>query len=157
MRYFMIFQMFMLFFLAAFVPSIASAGGLSKYIWGPPQSDFVRPYLETAKLPHNARWAEDEWISQDWVDARGGNPVDVVNGFYRAGIVTDQYFEDEIPVLEVGQGFIDLGSQDKRRVLAFMDEVFGVTKSEGVKVILVYSHKHNKLLGVFTAHGLQLQ
>jgi len=164
MRYFIVFQVFIMFLGVVLAPDSASAGDVgraignfTKYIWGPPQSDVVRPYLEDAKIPHNARWADDEWSPKDWVDARGGDAVAVVNGFYSAGIIADQYFDDDVPVLEVGQGFLDLGAQDKRRVVAFMDEVFGVTKFAETPVILIYFHKRDKPIGVFTAQGLQLQ
>lgn len=161
MRNFFVFQVFMALFLAVLAPISGHAGSLSelgKYIWGPPKSDFVRPYLEEAKLPHNSRWADDEWSPQDWIDSRGGNAVNVVNGFYEAGIISDQYIDDDIPVLEVGQGFLELGAQDKRRVVAFIDEVFGVTKYGDPAVIMIYFHdKKETPVGVFNAQGLQLQ
>ena len=71
----------------------------------------------------------------------------------------DQYFDDEIPVLEVGQNFLELGAQDKRRVVAFVDEIFGVTKFSQAGVILIYiqADKTEKPVGVFTVQGLQLQ
>ena len=161
MRNFVIFQVFIAFFLMAFMPISVQAGTLGefgKYIWGPPKSEMIRPYLEEAKIPHNARWADDEWSPQDWIDSRGGNAVTVVNGLYEAGIISDQYFDDDIPVLEVGQEFLKLGAQDKRRVVAFIDEVFGVTKYANPPVIMIYFHdKKNTPVGVFNAQGLQLQ
>ncbi|MEZ5814387.1 MAG: hypothetical protein R3E13_06665 [Alphaproteobacteria bacterium] len=163
MRKFMIFQVFMVLLVAGFSGFAAASdlsmlwGNIKKDFWGPPHSDFVRPHLEEAKLPHNSRWADDEWEPQDWIDARGGSVVRVVNGFYDAGIIVDQYFDDDVPVLEVGQGFIELGAQDKRRVVAFMDEVFGVTKFSKPGVIMVHFHEDDAPIGVFNAQGLQLQ
>ncbi len=166
MRNFIVFQMFIMA-LTAFValPEAGAGdwgkltGNLGKYFWGHPKAMQAQPYLENAKLPHNSRWADDEWTPQDWIDSRGGDAISVINGFYEAGIVSDQYFDDEIPVLEVGQGFIDLGAQDKRRVVAFIDEVFGVTKFAEPGVILLYFHSDEKEvpIGMFNAQGLQLQ
>ena len=127
------------------------------FIWGMPDHQDVRPYLEEAKIPHNSQWADDEWEPQDWVDSRGGNPMAVINGFYDAGIITDQYFDDEKPVLEVGQTFLDLGSKDKRRVVAFVDEVFGVTKFSEAGTIFIYFHEDDLPIGEFNKGGLQLQ
>lgn len=73
MRFFFVFQVFALFMMA-FLPINAQAKSFweyGEYIWGPPNRDFTRPYLEEAKLPHNSRWAEDAWAPQDWIDARG--------------------------------------------------------------------------------------
>lgn len=138
-------------------PGIGNASTIRDYIWGPPQRDFVRPFLEEAKLPHNARWADDQWSPKDWIDSRAGSVRAVIDGFYRAEIITDQYFEDDIPVLEVGYGFLQLGTQDQRRVIAFMDEVFGVTKFSKPGVIHLLYEKNNRPVGVFTSKGLQLQ
>ncbi len=157
MRNFMVFQVLIAMVFTVLGASTGFASDLGEYIWGPPKSDFVRPHLEEAKLPHNSRWADDEWTPQDWINSRGGSAVAVINGFYEAGIISDQYFDDEMPVLEVGQNFLELGAQDKRRVVAFVDEVFGVTKISEAGVILILFHEKDKPIGVFNAQGLQLQ
>jgi len=163
MRSFIVFQILTVLFTVAFVPSSTASdlsmlsGNVGKELWGPPNSSFVRPHLEEAKLPHNSRWADDEWTPQDWIDSRGGDAVTVVNGLYEAGIISDQYFDGGIPVLEVGQGFLDLGAQDKRRVVAFIDEVFGVTKFAEPGVIMIYFRNDDEPVGLFNAQGLQLQ
>ena len=79
----------------------------------------------------------------------------VIDGFYSSGIVTDQYSDDDIPVLEVGQRFLELSDQDKRRVAMFIDDTFGITKAHGL--FLIYFHKHETPVGLFTSEGLQLQ
>jgi len=166
MRFIKVFQLVMVLLLGVSVEALASSA--RDYLWGPPQTDFVRPFLEEAKLPHNARWADDEWSPKDWIDSRGGSVKAVVDGLYRADIVVDQYIDD-VPVLEVGQGFLELGAQDQRRVVAFMDEVFGITKFATPGIILVLFHRDDKSwlhgliegdteqIGVFDANGLQLQ
>lgn len=159
MRSFIVFQIVTVLFFGIFAASASHASGIGDYIWGPPQSDFVRPYLEKAKLPHNSRWADDEWTPQDWIESRGGNAIAVINGFYEAGIISDQYFDDDVPVLEVGQNFLELGAKEKRRVVAFVDDVFGVTKFSQAGVILIYfqADKKDEPVGLFSAQGLQLQ
>lgn len=137
---------------ASLSPAYAQTPG--KFIWGPPNVDPVRPYLQEAKLPQNSQWAEDAWTPQDWIDSRGSAAA-VIDGFYNAGIITDQYTDDNIPVLEVGQKFLELSDQEKRRVVAFMDDAFGVTENEGI--FMLYYYKHDVPVGVFGADGLQLQ
>lgn len=167
MQKFTVFQVVMALCVVLVLPVNAQASGFSRsmgvlgknFIWGVPEHPGVKPYLEDAKLPHNSRWADDEWEPQDWIESRGGNPMNVINGFYDAGIITDQYFDDDIPVLEVGQTFIELGAKDKRRVVAFIDDVFGVTQNTKAGVIVIYlDHKGGDVpIGEFNKNGLQLQ
>jgi hypothetical protein len=154
MRFITVFQYVALMALA-FAAQPALAQNLSKYIWGPPNTNPVRPYLEEAKIPHNSQWADDQWRPQDWIDSRGGSAAAVIDGFYESGIITDQYTDGDIPVLEVGQRFLELSDQDKRRVAAFVDETFGITRQSGL--FLINFHKNDTPVGVFTAQGLQLQ
>jgi len=154
MRLPLVFQFFGFWLCLALPCAVASP--LGQYIWGPPDSDPVRPYLETAKIPHNSQWEEKGWTPQDWIDSRDGNAFTVVNGLYEAKIITDQYSDGDVPVLEVGQAFLDLSHQDKRRVTAFFDAVFGITKT-GKGFFLIRFHKHSIPVGLFNAKGLQLQ
>lgn len=131
--------------------------GWGKYIWGPPTSRTAHAYLEGAKLPQMLQWADDDFKAEDWIAARGGNSLAVVNGFYEAGMITDQYFDDDVPVLEVGRAFIELSHQDQWRVVTFMDEVFGITASHPDGVILIYFDPGRIPVGLYTAKGLQLQ
>ena len=144
------------------------AASLWKFIWGPPTHDETRLYINEAKWPHNSQWANDQWSPQDWIDARGGNAMAVVNGFYSAGIINDQYFAgDDVPVLEVGQRFFDLSDLDKQRVSAFIDHVFGVTRSDNghgaFRLVFVEDSyfwglwKEKRDIGLFTAQGVQIQ
>ncbi len=137
-------------------PVAGHAQSIGKYIWGPPNTDPVRPYLETAKIPHNSQWAHDDWTPQDWVETRGGKPINVINGLYEAQIITDQYTDDDVPVLEVGQAFLDLSTQEKYRVAAFVDSAYGITK-KGKGAIMIRFHKRDIPIGIFTKDGLQLQ
>ncbi len=158
MRFIVFFHMFIVFL--AFPVHYASAelswGKAGQYIWGPPNHDETRPHVDEAKIPHNSQWADDGWDPQQWIDDRGSAEA-VINGFYNSGIVTDQYFDEDIPVLEVGQPFMDLSAQEQGRVSAFFDYVYHVTDKSERRSFLVYYHKNNEPLGVFTPSGLQLQ
>lgn len=133
------------------------AGRFWQQIWQPPKGTQVRPYLNEAKLPHNSQWAEDGWTPQDWVEMRGGSPLNVIDGFYRADIITGQKFDKDVPVLEVGQGFLRLSAQEQRRVLAFIDDTYGVTSNSVAGVIEICLDHENETIGLFDKNGLQLQ
>ena len=133
------------------------AGRFWQQIWQPPKGTQVRPYLDEAKLPHNSQWAEDGWTPQDWVEMRGGSPLNVIDGFYRADIITGQKFDKDVPVLEVGQGFLRLSAQEQQRVLAFIDDTYGVTTNSEAGVIEICLDHKNETIGLFDKNGLQIQ
>lgn len=119
---------------------------------------FTRPELEDGKTPHNTQFADDPWTPQEWIDSRGSVSA-VVDGFYKAGIVTDQsrHWRTGVPILEVGQGFMRLSGQDKRRVAKFMDYTF--QNSEGYGGTYTLRHKASgDSIGIYnTDRGLQIQ
>lgn len=154
-------------FLAVF-GAILSLGGASAHAepkwgplpwvfpyWGVDQEQMVRPMLEDAKTPHNSQWDNDPWTPQDWIESRGG-PQAVMSGFYNTGVIIDEYTDDDMPVLEVGQNFMRLSQEDKRHVVAFVDYVHGHTKNSG-KTINIVHRASGDLVGVYSADGLQLQ
>ncbi len=126
-------------------------------IWKSPKGTQVRPYLDEAKLPHNSQWAEDDWTPQDWIDMRGGSALNVMDGFYRANIITDQKFDDDVPLLEVGQGFMRLSAQEQQRVLAFIDDTYRVTAGSEAGVIEICLDHEDDIIGIFDKNGLQIQ
>lgn len=154
-------QLIALLLCPVFMPAAQAQGikkslsGVTKWIWGPPTAPAVQPYLEGAKLPHNSQWADDQWTPQAWIESRGSAAA-VIEGFYETGIITGQYTDGNIPVLEVGQRFIDLSGQDKRRVVAFFDDTFGITRSSP-GILKVVFEKDDLPVGLFSAEGLQLQ
>ncbi|MCC6597554.1 MAG: hypothetical protein IT559_02045 [Alphaproteobacteria bacterium] len=161
MRFFFIFQVIAALFVTISPPAAqaqsvkAELAQFGKWIWGPPSADPTRPYLEGARLPNNSQWAEDEWTPQAWIDSRGSAAA-VIEGFYETDIITDQYTDGDTPVLEVGQRFLDLSGQDKRRVAAFFDDTFGITNTEK-GLFLIRFEKRSVPVGIFTKQGLQLQ
>lgn len=130
-----------------------------KYLWDVPNSDVVRPYLYDYQDPHNSQWADDHWKPSDWTERQGRNAFDVVNGFYEAGIVTDQYTDgDGAAVLEVGQVFLQISDLERHRIVAFFDHVFQVTSSTVGGVIRIVFYENDEKVGLFTKDdGLQLQ
>ena len=122
--------------------------------------EYTRPELEDGKAPHNTEFADDPWTPQEWINAKGSATA-VVDGFYKAGIVTDQSSEGNwsggAPVIEVGQGFMRLSGRDKRRVIKFMDETFKMTDTSPAHTILIRHKASGDSIGVYTLEGLQLQ
>lgn len=126
--------------------------------WGPGhwESPAFVPYLEGPKIPHNAQWARDSWQPAHWergaVTAGG-----MIEDLYASRIITDQYFKNDMPVLEVGPAFLRLSGQEKRRVARFIDARFGVTQNLPDGAFYLYEEKSGAPVGIFTKHGLQLQ
>ena len=156
MRFFIFFQVLIMILAGVSSAQADLFGNTGKWIWGPPNTDPVRPYLEEGKIPHNSQWADDEWEPQMWIEDRGSAKA-VIDGFYAAGVVTDQYIDHGMPVLEVGQTFLELSGQEKRRVAAFFDHVFRVTQTHEKGAFHIIFHKHDALVGLFGKEGLQLQ
>lgn len=122
-----------------------------------PAFGAFQPHLEDAKTPHNVQWRDDDWQPQDWIAERGSAKA-VMDGLYDAQIVTGQYTDRGVPVLEVGQGFMDLSGRDKRRVVKFVDHAFSVTANSPSGVFYVYHMADdNNPIGVYGRDGLQLQ
>lgn len=126
-----------------------------RFVWGPPNAESVQAVLQSEKDFTASPWARQDWHPQGWLDSRGGSAKTVIEGFYEAGIVTDQYFDKGTPVLEVGQKFLELSREDKHNVTAFIDETFGITRQQGAIKLVFY--KYDLPVGIFTAQGLQLQ
>lgn len=118
--------------------------------------DEVRPYLNDSKIPHNVQWENDTWKPEDWIEGKG-SAKNVIDGFYAADIITDQHEDGDTPVLEVGQGFMKLSEQDKRRVVMFVDQVFKVTDAAPDGMFYVRHKKSDKVLGIYNKDGLHLQ
>jgi hypothetical protein len=153
MRFFYILQIVTCLFIAGCANHTHTGQGL---IWGPPSAPAVQGVLTGEKDFSASPWAREDWNPQGWINSRGGSAQAVIEGFYSAGIISDQYFDDGVPILKVGHKFLELSREDKHRVCAFMDTVFGVTKQGGVFMI-EFDKYYNVPVGVFTAQGVQLQ
>ena len=118
--------------------------------------DFI-PYLEDGTHPHNSQWDHNGWSPEQWEAAAHGDAMAVVQGFYRADIIRRQYVDDDTPVLEVGPGFYMLGGEDKRRVTAMVDYVYGVTMSKEFGMYKLVDWRTGDMIGAYTKYGLQIQ
>lgn len=128
--------------------------------------DF-KPHLEDPKMPHNTQWQNglydhDDWHPENWIRAKGSMRA-VLDGFYKNDIIREQDVDDATPILVVGDGFMNLSGQEKRRVTAFIDYAFQVTNSSSVGMYSIYYHRTDNLfgrgrpIGMYTPAGLQLQ
>jgi hypothetical protein len=119
---------------------------------------FTRPYLEDGKKPHNIANADDDWVPEDWLDEKH-DKQQVMSGLYASGIITDQSrdFVSGQPEIEVGQTFMKLSEQEKRRVIKFVDYVSGFTKTDPNATIEIYHKASGDPVGYYNAEGLVLQ
>lgn len=162
------FARFFLVFTIAFAAFGASAqAGPKPWVWSwwPAHwmdLDFSRPYLEDGKIPNQAQWEGDRWEPCDWMD-ENHNPQATLDRLYGARIITDQYTDDGVPVLEVGQNFLRLSDEDKIRVAKFVDAAYGMTNGapDGTFSIrygdVDYLFADDPTIGIYTRNGLQLQ
>ena len=136
--------------------SYAAKSGIGFWWSGHWQNQDFKPYLNDSKIRHDSQWADDQWHPQDWIDERGSVEV-VMSGFYDSRIITSQYVDDGVPVLEVGQRFVDLSDIEKRHVAAFVDYAYGVTTNAPAGLFRIQLIKRIKPLALYTKDGLQLQ
>ncbi len=129
----------------------------SKSMMNEREHSETQPYLDDSKIPHNTQWERDDWEPEDWIASKG-SAKRVVDGLYAGNIITKQYEDgNDTPILEVGQGFMDLSAQDKRRVVMFVDHAFQVTSTAPDGMFYIYHQKSDEPLGLYTKQGLQLQ
>lgn len=128
--------------------------------------DF-KPHLDDPKKPHNTQWQaglymDQDWHPENWVRSKGSIRA-VLDGFYNNDIIRSQDVDGDIPVLIVGDGFMNLSGQEKRRVTAFIDYAFQVTNSAPVQMYSIYYTRtkspfgRGRPIGMYTPAGLQLQ
>lgn len=114
-------------------------------------------HLEDPKQTHDYRWKGGSWRPGHWAAQRAGGGEELIHGFYKARIVTGQYEDDGVPVLEVGPGFYHLGGEDKRRVARTVDDVYGITASAENGIYMLYDWYSGEPVGIYSRNGLQLQ
>lgn len=145
----------------AIILSVASPAKASwlDYIFTPPMPHFERPYLEEGKMPHNSQWEDDTWTPQGWTDYAGSQEA-VLSGLEGAGIITDYDLKGVDPELKVGRPFIRLSDLEKTHVVKYVDDVYGITKNNGVIEIELDNNTWlwpNQTIGYYTSKGLQIQ
>lgn len=147
-------------FMGIFPPGALAQGKLNDWLgWFPSHTEWnvetkYNPYLENGTHPHPAQWAHNRWQPPDWLQQRDA-PLDLVTGYYYANIIMDQQVEDGVHVVTVGPNFYRLGGQDKRRVMASMDDIYGVTARGGVMMMRDWNTRLP--IGAYTKDGLMIQ
>lgn len=144
--------------MTGFTAKAQAEGKVWVWGWGPSHwrdLDFV-PYLEDGKSPHNSQWDENEWSPEHWTQQRGSD-IAVLRRFYVADVLRDQYFDEGVPVLEVGPRFYNLSGHDKRRVTEMVDTAYGMTASKMFGMYMLYDWQTKKAVGSYTRYGLQIQ
>lgn len=151
---------------ALFLALLGGMAGMAKaepkpwyWSWWPSHwhQGMWEPYLEDAKHPHNTQWDHKVWEPADWAAQRPNGNEQVIKGFYTAQILHSQYMEDDVPVLAVGPNFYHLSGYDKRRVVQTVDDHYQITASRLNGMFTVTDWRTRKPIGLYTAHGLQLQ
>lgn len=140
---------------AADRPGYFSSGTL----WGDgSETDYTElPYLNDPVTPNNAQWVLDYWTPARWGLNQPADFEAQMVRFYESGLITDQYFDDDIPVLEVSDLFFRLSDQDKGRVLRVVDVATGATQSEDNGMFYIEHERTGQLIGSFTKSGMHLQ
>ena len=157
--------LFFLTFAAGSFPAMAKSKlWMYSWEWGHERWTSYKkfaPFLENGKHPHNAQWKDQNWYAEDWISQTKGSPdrkgLNLVDGFYKAGILKDQKIEDDIPVLVVGPQFYHLSGYDKRRVAHTVDVVYGITQEKENGVFILKDWRTKQPVGLYTEYGLQLQ
>lgn len=119
--------------------------------------NFVEPYLDGPKHPHNTQWDSQGWETADWAAQREGGTLEVIHDYYRAGVLQRQYVDDHMPVLEVGPNFYHLSGQDKRRITRLIDDHFQITTNHLNAMYTLRDGRTGRPIGTYTAYGLHLQ
>lgn len=156
-----------LFFAFLLVLGFSSAGmadssKLFGYFWPHDHwrdQDF-KPYLENGTDPHGSKWQKNDdgsaWSPSQWLSTNGGNGLGLIQKWYNADIIRDQFVDDGAPTLVVGPNFYHLGDSDKRRLLATLDQVYAVT-SQKPNMFFLQDWSTKKHIGYYTAKGLVLE
>lgn len=112
------------------------------------------PYVGSQKLKQRTEKDQDSWTPADWIDNPGDEKI-ILRDFYKMGILEKQYMNKKnVPVLRVGEKFIQLSGFDQNRILAFVDYVFKITESEEFGMFYVYYYREdNEPLGTYNKSG----
>lgn len=138
------------------------------FSWWPAHWDNqdFKPYMDDSQMTHDTQWEEgmygQEWHPENWIRAKGSVQA-VIDDFYASGIIKEQDVDSGMPVLVVGDTFMNLSGQEKRRVADFIDYVYQVTQnSEAGSYTIYYCRTDNWIfgrgdpVGVYTTSGLYL-
>jgi hypothetical protein len=132
-------------------------GKLFSGYWGDKiwEGQDFQPYLADQPIKNRIVWDRDNWTPQDWIDDVGGDARYVMRDLFGYGILTRQYRDGEIPVLEVGEPYLRLSHTDRLRVLRFVDHIFEITKEPNGMFFVYLKDVDDEPLGTYGNRGFQ--
>ncbi|HNQ92796.1 MAG TPA: hypothetical protein PKI93_07690 [Alphaproteobacteria bacterium] len=148
---------FLMTFTALSSDALAGPKFLGLWWWGSHWQDqeFI-PYYDNGTEPHNTQWDKSEWKPADWIEMNGGTGVDLVNRWYTANIIKSQYYDGDMPYLNVGTNFYHLSGQDKSRVMETVNYVYQITE-KSPRMFYLKDPQTNRIIGYYGNDGLILQ
>ena len=141
-------------FLSAAMASPADAERRPGYFFDCGKDVHDRMYLQSNENAYDSAW-NDSWKPVDWADSAESAQA-VIDNFYARRVLTDQFLNRDTPVLEVGQGFIDLSSQDQRRVVRFVAYAFDIDGLTGNGAMQVQLDRKDAPVGLYNRGKVQL-
>lgn len=127
--------------------------------WG--QNTYFHYYMEHPSQAHVHQWKNNAWSPHDWTMLDKSRDADtLLKKMQHANIIYDVVIDEddeETPVVEVGPGFYKLGGQEKRRMAAYLDHVYGFTSSKQDGVFFLNDARTDDQIGIYSRYGLQLQ
>ena len=150
------FHLFVLssFFMAIFVATAAQADRRPDHLFDCGQDIHDRVYLHSYENSYDPSW-NDQWSPVDWADSAASAQA-VIDNFYARRVLVDQFLDDGTPVLEVGQTFLALSSQDQRRVVKFVAFAFDVDGLTGNGTMHVQLDREHAPIGLYNRGSVQL-
>ncbi|MCB1558832.1 MAG: hypothetical protein KDJ50_07935 [Alphaproteobacteria bacterium] len=156
-KFFMIFTVFLS--ICAFSGHSAEAGSkfYSHWWWQShwKNQDFI-PYYDNGTEPHNTQWDKKEWHPTDWITMNGGDSQNLMHRWYTAKIINAQYYDDEIPYLDVGVNFYHLSGYDKSRIMETVNYIYQITE-KSPRMFYLRDPQTEKIIGYYGSDGLILQ
>lgn len=134
----------------------ADAGRRPGYLFDCGKDVQDRMYLQSNADAYDPSW-RDDWNPVDWADS-AESAQSVIDNFYARNVLRDQFLDDGTPVLEVGQTFLALSSQQQRRVVRFVAFAFDVDGLTGNGTMHVQLDRGLKdvPVGVYNRGSVQL-
>ena len=143
-------------FMGAALVQPAAADRRPDYFFDHGKNVHDRVYLQSNENAYDLSW-RDAWSPVDWADS-AVSAQEVIDNFYARDVLTDQFLKRGTPVLEVGQTFLAMSSQDQRRVVRFVAFAFDVDGLTGNGTMHVQLDQERKCapIGLYNRGSVQL-
>ncbi len=136
-------------FLAILMSACVHSGSFDR-----PPENYNTGRHNQENLIHNALQQKTA-TGQSWV-VQEQDALGRIQAFYAANIIAAQGSDGDIPVLEVGPGWMDLANEDKHAIAAFIDRTYGISNNGGPGSFIIKHWNSGEQLGTYTAYGLTL-